>query len=277
MAVGLTPVSRSDASRALEVPSADPLLTRLKSISALTADQAHIVSAMRGPPRHVPPRSQLGRIGDPAPSAFVIREGWAFAYTLLPDGDRQVLGFLVPGDFVRVSDLFRASAVCGIETITKAVVTEISPAAVRRASSQWPELYEIFLRLQSESHSRRVAQLVAVARRGSQARVAHLLCTLEQRLISVGLATPDGYAFPVSQYLIADALGLTSIHVNRVVRVLRDQGIATVRNRHVIIHDRARLMEIASCDRNATDDSAIIVSANGIPPARGNNRSCISC
>jgi CRP-like cAMP-binding protein len=277
VAVGLTPVTRSDASWAIEVPSADPLLARLKSISALTADQAHIISAVRAPPRRLRARSQLGRIGDPAPSAYVIREGWAFAYTLLADGDRQVLGFLLPGDIVRVSDLFRAVAVCGIETITDTVVTEISPASVRRASRQWPELYEIFLRLQSESHSRRVEQLIDIARRDSRARVAHLLCKLEQRLMSVGLATPDGYEFPVNQYLVADALGLTAIHVNRVLRTLRDQEIVTVHNKRVIIHDRARLMEIASCDGNATDDSAITVRANRNLPARGSNGSCISC
>ena len=259
MAVGPTPATRIGRSGAITVPSVDPLLKRLATVSTLTAEQARIVSAMPAPPRHLRPHSQIGRIGDPAPSAFVIREGWAFAYTLSADGDRQVLGFLVPGDIVRVSDLFRTSAVCGIETITDAIVTEITPASVRRASQQWPELYEFFLRLQSESHSRRVAHLVDVARRDSHARVAHLLCTLEQRLMSVGRAGPNGYPFPVNQYLIADALGMTAIHVNRVLRALRHQEIATVHNKRVVIHDRARLMAIAGCDESEADQASIIV------------------
>ena len=73
--------------------------------------------------------------------------------------------------------------------------------------------------------------------------------------------TPDGYHCPISQYLIADALGLTAIHVNRVLRSLREEGVVTLRKDRVTIHDRARLMAIAGDDGADADDAAFAVVA----------------
>ncbi len=253
----------------------DPFLTRLLSVSPLTAAQAEIVAAMQGPPLSLHAREQLGLVGDSARSAYVIREGWAFAYTLLANGERQVLGFLLPGDIVGLSALFRDRAERGIETITETVVSEISMESVRRASRQWPEIFELFLRLQSGIQSALVEQLVDLGRRDSRARVAQLLLKLERRLMSIGRAGPDGYYFPVSQYLIADAVGLTAIHVNRVLRGLREEESVTVRRDRVTIHDRSRLMMIAGEGEEA-DGGAEIVAMNGSRHASefsGNHRS----
>ena len=260
MADIFAPVIHAAFSAAAE--PADPFLTRLTAIGALTADQARIVTAMQGPPRRLPPRTQLGRAGDPATSAYVVREGWAFAYTLLANGRRQVHGFLLPGNFVRLSDLFYAGAGQGAETITDTVVSEISMDSLRRASREWPEIFELLLRLQLQVQSALVDHLVSLGRRDSRARVARLLLRLERRLRRIGHAGPDGYACPISQYLIADALGLTAIHVNRVLRGLREEGIATLRKDRVTIHDRVRLMEIAGDGNADADDPAVAVIAN---------------
>ena len=245
MAYQFASPDRPTAIGVIEPEPFDPLLARLATFSPLTAEQVGIIAAMQGPPLALRPRAQLGRPGDPAGSAYVLREGWAFAYTLLADGERQVHGFFLPGNIVRLSDLFRVSAGRGVETITDTVVSELSMDSLRRASREWPEIYELFLRLQSQVHAALVEQLVNLGRRDSRARLAHLLLRLERRLMRIGLAGPDGYDCPLSQYLIADALGLTAIHVNRVLRGLREEGIVTLRRDRVTIHDRARLMEVA--------------------------------
>lgn len=251
------------ASNAEDARPIDPFLTRLQSFSPLTADQARIVAAMQGPPQSLRARTQLGRAGAAATSAYVIREGWAFAYTLLANGGRQVLGFLLPGDIVRLGNLFRSGVGHGIETITDTVVSEVSMKAVRQASHQWPEILELFLHLQSGIQSALIGQLVDLGRRDSRARVAQLLLKLERRLMAVGRAGPDGYSCPISQYLIADALGLTAIHVNRVLRGLREEGIVTLRNDRVTIHDRARLMEIAGDDEAGSKADIIVLAKRG--------------
>jgi CRP-like cAMP-binding protein len=187
----------------------------------------------------------------------------------LPNGERQVHGFLLPGNIIRLGDLFRDGAGRGAETITDAVVREISMESLRRVSRQWPEIFELLLRLQSRVQSALVEQLVNLGRRDSHARVAGLLLRLERRLRRIGRAGPDGYDCPISQYLIADALGLTAIHVNRVLRILREEGIVTLRKDRVTIHDRARLKTIAG------EDGAEAGGANVFPLGPG-SRSRVS-
>ena len=227
---------------------------------------------MQGPPLKLRPRTEIGHVGDPAASAYVIREGWAFAYTLLQNGGRQVHGFLLPGNLVRLGGLFHGNAEWGFETITDTVVSEISMDALRRASRQWPEIFELLLRHQLHVQSALVEQLVNLGRRDGRARVAQLLLKLERRLVRIGHAGPDGYYCPISQYLIADALGLTAIHVNRVLRTLREEKIVTVRRDRVTIHDRARLMEAAG-DDDVFDKGAVGPALAARP---GNRRTRLS-
>jgi CRP-like cAMP-binding protein len=248
MAYQFASLRRTTPIEEVGVQATDPFLTRVLSISALTREQVRILTLIQGPPRHLRPHTPLGRTGDPDASAYVIREGWAFAYTLLANGERQVVGFLLPGDLVRVGCTLRGSTELCVETITDTLVTEMSMASVRSAARQWPEIFELFLRLQSQMLGALVDQLVDLGRRDSRARVAQFVLKLERRLMSIGHAEPDGYAFPISQYLIADAVGLTAIHVNRVLRGLREEEIVTVRRDRVTIQDRARLLEIAGDD-----------------------------
>ena len=258
MAYQFASVRRAASTETAGVQPTDPFLTRLLSISDLTREQARIVTLMQGPPRLLPAHAQFDQPGEP--SAYVIRDGWAFAYTLLANGERQVVGFLLPGDLVRVCRPAESTTELYVETITDTVVSEVSMAAVRGAAQQWPAIFELFLRLQAQAQAALIEQLVDLGRRDSRARVAQLLLKLERRLTPIGRAGPDGYYFPISQYLIADALGLTSIHVNRVLRSLREEESVTVRHERVTIHDRARLRAIAGEDDSVIDGAAAITS-----------------
>lgn len=262
MAYQFASVHRVATSQATEYPSNDPLVTRLLSINLLMPDQVRMFAALQGTPRRVAAHTQLVHATSSKGSTYVIREGWAFAYTLLANGERQIVGFVLPGDVIRVGCPGRGNTEQGFETITETVFTEITPDAVRRTAREWPEVFVIFLRLQSELLSALVGQLVDIGRRDARARVAQLLLKLERRLLSIGHAEPDGYACPISQYLIADALGLTAIHVNRVLKGLREDGAVTLRNNRVTIHDRARLMAIAG-EGEIDEDEGKVVVMNG--------------
>ncbi len=167
---------------------------------------------------------------------------------MLANGERQVVGFILPGEVLHLGCSTSGDTELGVETITDVVVTEISRASVSSASREWPDVFKLFFRIQSQILLGLIGQLTDVGRRDARARVAQLLLKLERRLEPVGLTEFDGYDCPVSQYLIADALGLTAIHVNRVLKRLREEGIVTVRNDRVTIHDRPRLMAVAGYD-----------------------------
>jgi CRP-like cAMP-binding protein len=98
-----------------------------------------------------------------------------------------------------------------------------------------------------------VEHLINIGRRGAAVRVAHFLLELGARLAVVGLGSKAGYACPLTQYLLADALGLSSVHVNRVLRQLRDKGMVTFRDGFVTFDDYGRLTEFAGFDPEYLD------------------------
>ncbi len=240
---------------------ADPFVARLSKTGDITPDQARIITEMQASPRRIPARSQITRPDNSTAAVFLIREGWAFAYTLLANGERQVVGFILPGEVLHLGCSTGGDTELGVETITDVVITEISRASVSTASREWPGVFKLFFRIQSQILLGLIGQLTDVGRRDARARVAQLLLKLKRRLEPVGLTEFDGYDCPVSQYLIADALGLTAIHVNRVLRGLREEGVVTLRKDRVTIHDHARLMEIAGDSDGDVDAAGIVVMA----------------
>jgi CRP-like cAMP-binding protein len=249
-------------------PITDPFLTRIGVATALTRDQAEVVRRLQGRLQVVPPRTTIVRENASVCKAYAIREGWAFAYKILPDGGRQVVDFLLPGDVVGFAGLFSNIAAQSCETITEAELVEVPYAAVRRAGGQSSELMEAFLALTSRERDKLVEHLLDLGRRDSLARVAHLLLELDYRLQSVGRGSPTGFACPISQYLLADALGLTAIHVNRVLRKLRVVGLLTFRFGHVTFHDLDRLIEMTGFDPAYVERSSPSLAPFALPPAR---------
>jgi len=99
-----------------------------------------------------------------------------------------------------------------------------------------------------------VEHLVSIGRRDAAERMAHFFLELASRLIQVGMGSKTGYACPLSQYLLADALGLSAVHVNRVLRQLREAGMVTFRDGVVTIHDYERLCAFAQFDPAYLDE-----------------------
>jgi CRP-like cAMP-binding protein len=98
-----------------------------------------------------------------------------------------------------------------------------------------------------------VEHLVDIGRRDAKGRMAHFLLELGARLKLVGLATREGYACPLSQYMLADALGLSAVHVNRVLRELREDGLVTFQRGQVTFDDFDGLVTIAEFDWHYLD------------------------
>jgi CRP-like cAMP-binding protein len=101
-----------------------------------------------------------------------------------------------------------------------------------------------------------VEHLVGVGRRDALARTAHFLVELGLRLRLVGLGSEAGFACPLNQYLLSDALGLTAIHLNRVLRKLREQGLVTFRDGQVVFHNLPGLRRLAEHHGGYLDQAA---------------------
>ena len=163
--------------------------------------------------------------------AFILLEGWACAYKIVPDGGRQVIDFPVPGDLMGLRSLLMRTSDHSFSALTDVVVAEVRPRQMLEGFRSQPRLAAAILWAASRDEAMVVEHLVGIGRRSALVRTAHLLIELGQRLQLVGLGSEAGYACPLSQYDLADALGLTAIHVNRVLRQLRERRLADLPRR----------------------------------------------
>lgn len=179
---------------------------------------------------------------------LLIANGWAVSYTMVPEGGRQILGFHLPGDLLGWPAAPPPSAGTFVTTLTECMISDLD-AAVLEAITQSTEPLAAAFRWSSAMSEAIVRQhLVSLGRRTALARVAHLLLEIGDRLRLVGRADEAGFRCPLTQIDIADALGLTSVHVSRTLKQLREMGCLGWRDGFVSFNDRDRLIEIAGYD-----------------------------
>ncbi len=185
--------------------------------------------------------------------AYILASGWACSYKLLEDGQRQIVDFQIPGDFLGLRSVLLNVPDHSIEPVTDIEVTEIHVADLLDAFAQTPRLATAVLWAASRDEAMVVEHLVDIGRRDAAKRMAHFLLELSARLALVGLGSKDGYACPLTQYLLADALGLSDVHVNRVLRQLREAGMVTFRDGFVAFDDYDQLVNFAGFEPSYMD------------------------
>ena len=185
--------------------------------------------------------------------AFVLASGWACSYKILPNGGRQIVDFQIPGDFLGLrSVLFRTSD-HNVEPITPVQASEIKRRDLLDAFAQTPRLATAVLWAASRDEAMVVEHLIDLGRRSATERMAHFLLEMGARLRLVGMADRSGFACPLSQFLLADAMGLSAVHVNRVLRELREEGLLTFQKGRVTFDDYDALVEFSAFDRAYLD------------------------
>lgn len=193
------------------------------------------------------PRTVISNQGDPNNTTYIVRSGWGCTYVDLPDGSRQIADFQIRGDIIGL----RADGASWEESfhgISEMTVLEIPTSGMNAALSATPNLAVRFLFALARKSAIRGEHLVNIGRRSASVRLAHLMLELGARLEAVGLASPDGYQCPITQHDLADALGLTAIHVNRMLRELRQANLLSFRDGRVVFADREAVAEFAHFD-----------------------------
>ena len=226
------------------------LIRKLSAHAALPLDDVASLEGACGHQRNVPARHDLIREGDEPGPIFVILEGWACRYKLLPEGTRQITAFLMPGDCGDLHTSVLNHMEHSIATITPARIATIARPRMEELISNRPAITQAFWWAQLVDEDTLRAWIVSMGRRNSVQRVAHLMCELYVRARNVGLTSHGGVELPLTQSVLGDALGLTAVHVNRVLRKLRLAGIMELARGSLIISDVARLASVAGFDEN---------------------------
>jgi CRP-like cAMP-binding protein len=161
--------------------------------------------------------------------------------------------FQVPGDLLGLRSVLLHLSDHSIEPITEIEVTEVLLPDLMDAFSSTPRLALAIFWAASRDEAMVVEHLIDVGRRDATERMAHYLLELGARLRLVGVGTEAGYACPLTQHLLADALGLSAVHANRVLRQLREAGLVTFRDGFVSFDNYERLKEFAQFDATYLD------------------------
>ena len=182
-------------------------------------------------------------------SVFLLQEGMAVRYRNLPDGRRQIMTFLIPGDLCDPHVFLLRTMDHSIGTLTPVRVSPISREDLMHTFATRPRISAAlwWASLQEESMLRE--RIVSLGRRDARGRIAYLLCELLWRHAAMGLAENEIFRLPLTQTELGDALGLTPVHVNRVLRGFRERRLILMEHRMLHVLDVAGLQEIAAFDK----------------------------
>ncbi len=246
------PVARPSGTTAPMTPNS-PLARKLGAFVALSDDDLATLSRLHQRRRKFGAGVDLVHQGQADPSAYILAKGWVCSYKVLPNGARQIVDFQVPGDFLGLRSVLFRSADHNIEPVTPVEASEVIITDLLDAFARTPRLATAVLWAASRDEAMVVEHLVNIGRRNALERTAHYLLEFGARLTLVGLATRTGYECPLSQYMLADALGLSAVHVNRVLRQLREMGLLTFQKGHVTFDDFDGLVTLADFDKAYLD------------------------
>lgn len=200
--------------------------------------------------RTIAARQDLIREGDRPGPVLVMLEGWACRYKILPEGGRQIVAFLMPGDACDLHIALLAEMDHSIQTLTPARVAMIERTLIQEMLETRPQIARAMWSTQLVDEGTLRAWIVSMGRRSSVARVAHLMCELYVRARNIGLVHGNELEFPITQIVLADALGMTPVHINRVLRKLRLARVMELREKSLLLLDPVKLAEIAGFDEN---------------------------
>ncbi|WP_209427875.1 Crp/Fnr family transcriptional regulator [Pararhodobacter sp. SW119] len=230
-----------------------PLARKLGAYVALSEAELEALNGLHRRRRRFEAGRDLVLQGQSHQSAYILAEGWVASYKLLPDGARQIVDFQIPGDFLGLRSILFHASDHNVEPVTRIEASEVLASDLLDAFQLAPKLAAAVLWAVSRDEAMVVEHLVSLGRRSAEERMAHFLLEMDARLQLVGLADRTGYDCPLSQYLLADALGLSAVHVNRVLRHLREQGLVTFQKGRVCFDDFDGLVALAGFDATYLD------------------------
>jgi CRP-like cAMP-binding protein len=211
-----------------------PLIRKLEHGAALTAADRAALDALAGGEEVVGPHQDLVREGEAPGDVRVVLEGFAYRYKMLPDGGRQILAWLAPGEMDH-----------SVGTATRSLLNHLPRNGLEAAAASHPALRRALWWADLVDAAILREWLVNLGRRQGDRRIAHLFCEVLARLRLVGLAPRDVIQFPLTQVDLADTAGLSPVHVNRIVQQLRDARLIAWRGGTLRVLDRASLETFA--------------------------------
>jgi CRP-like cAMP-binding protein len=216
--------------------SVDSLVLRLRHGVILTDREVRALrSLLHFAVRDVPVSVDLAAAGDRPTYVHVLLKGFACRYRLLEDGRRQIIAFMLPGDFCNLSEAALGTTTYGVATLSPCAVADVLWHDLQHAADRFTGIARALAWSTLVENAVLQEWLVNLGQRQAEIRMAHLFCELACRLTATGSVDADGYPIPLTQRDLGDALGVSTVHVNRVLQTLRGAGLIRLANGHLTL------------------------------------------
>ncbi len=224
-------------------PEYNPLIRKLESIITLADDERQALMSLPIQVTALKENQDIVREGDRPSRSCLLLSGFACSYKLTAAGKRQIVSFGIAGDIPDLQSLHLKVLDTGVSTISPCSVGFIQHEDLHDLCRRWPRIAAAFWRETLVDSAIFREWVTNVGRREGYTRMAHILCELMARLKAVGLAEHNACDLPITQGEFADALGMTTVHVNRMMQQLRAAGLIESRGTRLTVPDWDRLKE----------------------------------
>ena len=231
------------------MPSTNVLIRKLESFHPLSREDKELLDRHSRPLREVPAKRDIIREGDKPECVFVIISGFACRYKIIDGGKRQIMAYMLPGDTCDFNLFILKRMDYGIATLSRCQILALSREAVLEMTER-PAITRALWWSNLVDEATMREWLVNIGQRTAEQRIGHLLCETLTRLEIVGLVKENSYSLPVTQTDLADTLGMTLVHANRMLTSLRTRGLIDIDAKNLIIKDAEGLRAFSGFDPN---------------------------
>ena len=228
-----------------QVPCEACPLRRLKAFREFTPDELAFVARFKTGEFNAEARATILQEGASSAHLYTVLSGWGFRYTLLPDGRRQILNFILPGDLIGLQASVSRETKHSVEALTGMLLCVFQREKLWDLFNNHPGLAFDITWLAALEEQMLDRHLLSVGRRTALERVAYLFLHLHQRALSAGLADRQSFSPPLTQFHIADALGMSVVHTNKTLKRLYQSKLLRWKKRKLELLDLAALRELA--------------------------------
>jgi CRP-like cAMP-binding protein len=225
------------------------LLRRLRVSSGISDDDVREILALPIAVKQYPAERPVVSDGQRATECCLVADGFCVRSKTIADGKRQILSIHIPGEIPDLMSLFLHVMDHDLLTLTPCTLGFISHDTLQRLHQRRPNVAEIFWRDTLIDAAMFREWIVNVGQRPAPARLAHVMTELRERLKVIGRADGNSFEMPLTQEQIGEALGITAVHANRVIKQLRQEGVVDFHRGRVTVRDEAKFQELADFDR----------------------------
>lgn len=228
-------------------------VSRFTAFSALTDRDLGDLMTLAGGRRTLKKGEFVCHEGETPAGLYLLLEGWTASSITFPDGTRQLIKIHMPGDMLGMPSLALRQTADSIVALTPIAVGFVSPAALGRLFERNPRLAALLFLISQEERTMLIDRVASLGASDARGRLAALLLQIRSRVLRSNPYAEQTFEFPLSQGDVADLIGVTAVHLNRIIQGLRSAELMSWGLHRVTLHDEIKLAEIAGVRSRALE------------------------